>query len=57
MTFTPNELMNIELVHDVEGPRSAFRFAFKREADETEEVEDFIIAFYTEFNKKMYYKY
>jgi hypothetical protein len=56
-TFTPNQLEEIQFVMEVNhefGPRAAFRFFHKLAegtAIPTEDVEDFIIAFMTQYNR------
>ena len=62
--FDDQMLDYIQMVHDLDGPRAAYAFYLGRKsypyqtADlDTNEVEDFIIGFYTQYNKRFGVRY
>ena len=54
MKFTTKQLEDIFLANEQAGPRGAYEFFYGRKPEKTDEglraVEDFIIAFYTQYN-------
>ena len=62
LQFSDQELIFLESVHDTLGPRHAFAEFYSMDEETrhmlpTEDVEDFIISFYEQFNNRFGEKY
>lgn len=53
INFTDRELNGIFLAHENFGPRGAYQYFFCEDAKSTADVEDFIIRFYSEYNRRV----
>jgi hypothetical protein len=62
--FDDQMLDHIQIIHDLDGPRAAYAFYLGRRAYpyqtadlDTNEVEDFAIGFYTQYNQRFGQRY